>query len=191
LPAESNEIYLTFDDGPMPGPTDFVLRELDEVKAKATFFCIGDNVAKYSETFHKIIQSGHQIGNHTFNHLKGWNHETSAYVSNTLRCEEQFLQSGLIHSTRLFRPPYGRIKRSQVAALSSFHIVMWDVLTFDYDAMISAERSLRSSIDATRPGSIIVFHDSIKAEKKLRQILPSFLKYFSEKGFAFKALPHG
>jgi peptidoglycan/xylan/chitin deacetylase (PgdA/CDA1 family) len=193
------DIYLTFDDGPIPGPTEFVLDQLEKVHAKATFFCIGENVSKHPEIFQTLVTQGHAIGNHTFNHLKGWNYSVSDYLANVHLCQEEFLRRGLspLSSRRgaggevsLFRPPYGRIKRSQIRAMKGYTIVMWDVLAHDYSRNISPDQCLKGSIQATRAGSIIAFHDSVKAEKNMRYVLPRFLEHFTRQGYSFKALPN-
>ena len=189
VPSIEKEIYLTFDDGPIPGPTEFVLDQLERSHAKATFFCIGENVSRHPEIFQAVARQGHAIGNHTFNHLKGWNYSVADYLANIRLCQEEFLKSP--HSLRrvtLFRPPYGRIKRSQIRALKEYSIIMWDVLSHDYSATISPEQCLRGTIQATRPGSIIAFHDSLKAEKNMRYTLPRFLEHFTRQGYSFKAL---
>ncbi len=184
-------IYLTFDDGPVPGPTEFVLNELNKFSAKATFFCIGDNVRKHPAVFERIKSDGHAIGNHTFNHLKGWNTSLQTYLENIDKCESQFQHStSSPHHSRFFRPPYGRITSKQIKALKSqFKIIMWDVLTHDYSKNISRSNCLNGSIKATREGSIIVFHDSLKAERNLTYVLPKYLDHFSSLGFIFKSLP--
>lgn len=166
----------------MPGPTEFVLDSLDKYKAKATFFCIGDNVRKHPTQYQQILGQGHAIGNHTFNHLNGWRTQNSDYLTNVQKCAE------VTGKSMLFRPPYGRIKRSQIQCLNDYHIIMWDVLTYDYAASMSPKRCLRGSIAATRPGSIVVFHDSLKAERNLTAVLPEYLKHMSAQGFEFKAL---
>jgi len=189
IPTAEKEIYLTFDDGPIPGPTEFVLDQLEKANAKATFFCIGENVSKHPDIFQAVTRQGHAIGNHTFNHLKGWNYSVADYLTNIRLCQEEFLKSP--HSLRrvtLFRPPYGRIKRSQIRALKAYTIIMWDVLSHDYSRTISPEQCLRGTIQATRPGSIIAFHDSLKAEKNMRYTLPRFLEHFTREGYSFKAL---
>jgi len=189
IPTVEKEIYLTFDDGPIPGPTEFVLDQLERSHAKATFFCIGENVSRHPKIFQAVARQGHAIGNHTFNHLKGWNYSVAEYLENIRLCQEEFLKSP--HSLRrvtLFRPPYGRIKRSQIRALKEYSIIMWDVLSHDYSATISPEQCLRGTIQATRPGSIIAFHDSLKAEKNMRYTLPRFLEHFTRQGYSFKAL---
>ncbi len=193
MPAIEKSLYLTFDDGPVPGPTEFVLETLLRYNAKATFFCIGENIRKYPKIFGKLLDQGHAVGNHTFNHLNGWKTNTDAYVDNMWQCNNE-IQSQLQNTARppdnfLFRPPYGRITRSQIGALQKFHIVMWDVLSIDYRPGISADKCLRNTVAATRNGSIIVFHDSHKAEKNLTSALPRYVEHFSSLGFEFKALP--
>jgi peptidoglycan/xylan/chitin deacetylase (PgdA/CDA1 family) len=178
----AKDLYLTFDDGPVPGPTEFVLETLSTFKVKATFFCIGDNIRKHQGLFTKVIEEGHVVGNHTFNHMNGWNASPSAYQENIRRCED------LLPSKRLFRPPFGRIKNSQVSRLPDYKIVMWDVLTFDYDKSLDAEKCLYGSVRAVRPGSIIVFHDSLKAEKNLTYVLPKFINDCLAKGYSFNTL---
>ena len=189
IPTGEKEIYLTFDDGPIPGPTEFVLDQLERYHAKATFFCIGENVSRHPEIFQAVVRQGHAVGNHTFNHLKGWNYSVAEYLANIRLCQEEFLKSP--HSLRrvtLFRPPYGRIKRSQIRALKGHSIIMWDVLSHDYSRTQSPDQCLRGTIQATRPGSIIAFHDSLKAEKNMRYTLPRFLDHFTREGYSFKAL---
>lgn len=178
-------IYLTFDDGPIPNVTDFVLKTLKVFNAKATFFCIGDNIVKHPAVFERVKNDGHAIGNHTFNHLKGWKTDNETYLQNTLKCQE-------LTQTNLFRPPYGRIKKSQISNLKSqipgLQIVMWDVLSGDFDTQLSPEKCYQNVIKHTENGSIIVFHDSLKAFDRLSYALPKVLAYFSEKGFTFSTL---
>jgi peptidoglycan/xylan/chitin deacetylase (PgdA/CDA1 family) len=190
IPASEKEIYLTFDDGPVPGPTDFVLEALSRYAIKATFFCIGDNVRKNPDVFKKVIEQGHTVGNHTFHHLKGWSTSLETYSDNVKQCETEFrISNPELRTSKLFRPPYGRITRSQIGALADYQIVMWDVLTNDYDKNISPETCLKNSIRATRPGSIIVFHDSLKAERNMTHALPRFIEHFLVQGYRFKTLP--
>lgn len=193
IPTTKKELFLTFDDGPVPGPTEFVLDTLTMFNAKATFFCIGDNIKKYPDVFRKIIANGHAVGNHTLNHLNGWKTKTQIYLDNFRLCDSEIRAASvgidaLQLETPMFRPPYGRITRGQINALSSFRIVMWDVLSVDYNANLAAEKCLNNTIRATRPGSIIVFHDSYKAEKNLTSVLPKFIRHFSASGFEFKSL---
>lgn len=193
IPTTKKELFLTFDDGPVPGPTEFVLDTLKKFQAKATFFCIGDNIKKHPDVFRRIIANGHAVGNHTLNHLNGWKTRTDIYLDNFQQCnrEIQSASVGLVaggSTTSMFRPPYGRITRSQIAALSAFRIIMWDVLSVDYNSRLTADKCLRNSIHATRSGSIIVFHDSYKAERNLTSVLPKFIEHFSSLGFEFKSL---
>jgi peptidoglycan-N-acetylglucosamine deacetylase len=192
MPSEEKAIYLTFDDGPIPEITEFVLEELAKYKAKATFFCIGGNIEKHPDIFQQVVNQGHTIGNHTFNHLRGWNTEDEVYIENFKKCEdiikEQLRTQNSEHRT-LFRPPYGRIKRNQYQEiLKSHEIVMWDVLSGDYDQSLTKERVLNKSIKHTDSGSIVLFHDSIKASKNMMSALPRYLEHFLEKGYSFKTL---
>ncbi|MBT1705502.1 polysaccharide deacetylase family protein [Chryseosolibacter indicus] len=184
----SKSIYLTFDDGPVAGPTEFVLETLSQFSAKATFFCIGDNVRKHPEVFNKIIEGGHAIGNHTYNHLNGWKTQLNTYINNIQLCEQQISRGRNPGGKKLLRPPYGKIKRSQIKALSSYDIIMWDVLSKDYSHTHTPEKCLQESIGATRNGSIVVFHDSFKAETNLMYVLPRYIQHFKELGFEFKSL---
>ena len=189
----SKELYLTFDDGPVPGPTEVVLEILKKSGTMATFFCIGDNIRKYPEIFRKVDAANHGVGNHTHNHLSGWGTKKESYLANIKLCEEQIRFDRLLdkdnHTHRpLFRPPYGRITNGQINSLTDFEIIMWDVLTHDYAKVLSPERCLTGSISATRAGSIIVFHDSLKAEKNMSYALPRFVDHFSNLGYTFKAL---
>lgn len=186
IPEEEKKIYLTFDDGPVPGPTEFVLDELKKVNAKATFFCIGDNVGKHPDIFRQVLEAGHVVGNHTFNHWNGWKYSSESYFQNVALCDNVMGGKQLF-----FRPPYGRIKRSQISLLADRTIVMWDVLTHDYAQSLSEDRCLRGTIKATRPGSIVVFHDSLKAERNMKYVLPRFLNHFAALGFEFHGLPPG
>lgn len=175
-------IYLTFDDGPIPVVTPFVLNTLKEYNALATFFCIGDNVKKHPDIFERITLDGHSIGNHTFNHLNGWQTEDDVYIENVNRC------SDLVQTT-LFRPPYGRGKKSQYSLLKTqYSIIMWDVLSGDFDVNLSAEKCLQNVIRNSKNGSIIVFHDSLKAMPRLEYALPKALEFLSKEGYSFKAL---
>ena len=186
--TKEKEIYLTFDDGPIPEITEFVLEELAKFNAKATFFCIGDNIVKHSNVFQQVINQGHTVGNHTFNHLKGWDTENETYFENFDLCQVE-IENKSKQSTNLFRPPYGRIKRNQARKILKTHeIVMWDVLTADYDQNISKEQVLKKTLQHSERGSIVLFHDSIKASKNMMYALPRVLEHFSEQGFTFKKL---
>ena len=180
IPNSSNKVFLTFDDGPTPEITHWVLTELQKHKAKATFFCIGDNVRKNPEIFENIINHGHKIGNHTFNHLNGWKTATKNYIKNTQKC---FVNN---HENRqLFRPPYGKIKMSQAKILQKmgYKIIMWDVLSADFDSNVSQVKCLENVLSNITSGSIVVFHDSQKAFKNLEYVLPRTLEFIAKKGF--------
>ncbi len=185
LPNIENKVYLTFDDGPIPEITEWVLEELKNYNAKATFFCIGDNINKHPEIFKKVITEDHAIGNHTFNHLNGWKTTTSTYLENFKRCEKIIQQSGINLKSKLFRPPYGKIKTTQAKEISKlgYKIIMWDVLSADFDQSLSKENCLENVLSNIESGSIIVFHDSIKAFKNLEYVLPRTLAYLKENNF--------
>lgn len=178
-------IYLTFDDGPIPDVTEFALEQLDKYAAQATFFCIGDNVRKHRDVLYKVLEAGHMVGNHTYNHLNGWKTDDQVYLENIQLCQQL-----LGVETSLFRPPYGRIKKTQVAeVIENYSIVMWDVLTGDFDPGLPADVCLRKTIQYTKPGSIVVFHDSQKAWPTMRYVLPRILAHFTERGYSFRAVP--
>ncbi|CAM3738824.1 polysaccharide deacetylase family protein [Flavobacterium gelidilacus] len=190
IPNAENKIYLTFDDGPTPLITEWVLDILEKENIKATFFCIGNNIEKYPEIFKKTIKAGHSIGNHTFNHLKGWKTASKRYVENIDLCSTIIQQSAIDrHQSLLFRPPYGKIKPNQtrLLRLKGFKIIMWDVLSKDYDQAISPEKCLENT-KRTASGSILVFHDSLKAQKNLEYTLPKAIKLLKEKGFVFDTI---
>lgn len=186
IPNRDNKIYLTFDDGPTPEITEWTLQQLKKHNAKATFFCIGDNIKKYPEIFKKVIEEGHSIGNHTFNHLNGWKTSKQEYLENTKKCQSAIcnLQSAIYN---LFRPPYGKIKPSQSKELRKlgYKIIMWDIISYDFDATISREKCLENVLTNVKSGSIIVFHDSIKAFPNLEYTLPKVLEILNKKGFVF------
>jgi peptidoglycan/xylan/chitin deacetylase (PgdA/CDA1 family) len=185
------EIYLTFDDGPTPEITTFVLNELKKHNAKATFFCIGKNISTHPEIFKQIIKEDHSVGNHTQNHLNGWKNKTQDYIKNTLEVE-RILQLSNFKTLKLnlFRPPYGKIKQKQAKYLLSkgYKIIMWSVLSGDFDTNLSKEKCLQNVLKNTSNGSIVVFHDSVKAAEKVKYVLPKVLEYFSKRGFEFKAI---
>ena len=177
------EIYLTFDDGPTLEVTNFVLEELKKHQAKATFFCIGKNVKKHQNIYHKIQEEGHSVGNHTFNHLNGLLTKNTRYIENIQQASAYIV-------SKLFRPPYGRLKSSQARLLQQegYKIIMWDVLSGDFDRSISPEKCLENVHKNTTNGSIIVMHDSEKAKDKIYFALPRILDHFSQKGYLFKAI---
>ncbi|MDI5948811.1 polysaccharide deacetylase family protein [Flavobacterium yafengii] len=184
--GSSNTVYLTFDDGPIPEITEWVLNELKKHNVKATFFCIGDNIDKNPEIFKKVISDGHSIGNHTFNHLKGWKTSTEVYIENTKLCEATIQKNSTSNpKSKIFRPPYGKIKVSQSKKIRKlgYKIIMWDVLSADFDQTLSQEQCLENVTSNLRTGSIIVFHDSIKAFKNLEYVLPKTLAYLKENNF--------
>lgn len=182
FPEKEKVLYLTFDDGPVPGVTDIALEILDKFNVKATFFCVGDNVRKYPDVYRSIATAGHSVGNHTFHHLNGWRATTEQYVDDVKHCNEYV-------NSKLFRPPYGRITREQAKALSQeYDIIMWSLLSGDFDPKITPERCLQQVTQYSKPGSIVVMHDGEKAEKTMLQILPRVLASFTEKGFVFKKI---
>ncbi len=181
----SNSVFLTFDDGPIPEVTPWVLDELKKHNAKATFFCIGENVQKHPEIFQRILSEDHSVGNHTFNHLNGWKTATSEYIENIEKAKKQMHNSEfkIQNSRLLFRPPYGKITSKQAKTLQKkgFKIVMWDIISYDYDTNVSEEKCLQNVLKNIRSGSVVVFHDSLKAEKNLRYVLPKVLEFIGEK----------
>jgi peptidoglycan/xylan/chitin deacetylase (PgdA/CDA1 family) len=196
IPTNDKTIYLTFDDGPTPEITDWTLKTLKTYHAKATFFCIGNNIKKHPEIFKNIIKNGHGIGNHTQNHVKGWKTKTDVYLKEVkqaqlhIKQETEQADTEISNSIKLFRPPYGKItsKQGNVLLNDDYKIIMWDILTFDWDKNISQETCLKNAISKAKNGSIVVFHDSVKASKNMQYTLPKVLKYFTEKGFNFKAI---
>nr|WP_262921657.1 polysaccharide deacetylase family protein [Pontibacter ruber] len=186
---QDEKLYLTFDDGPIPEVTPFVLEQLAKYNAKATFFCVGDNLRKHPEVALQALQQGHVLANHTFNHLKGWQTTLQDYLHNTEQCEQELEKIQPARSNRLFRPPYGRITGKQAAQLRGhYELIMWDVLTNDYDNSLSPEVCLQKSIKYTQSGSIIVFHDSLKAQRNMMYALPRFLEHFTSLGCTFETL---
>lgn len=182
-------VYLTFDDGPHPQITPFVLEQLAFYNAKATFFCIGNNVAKYPETYKRILLEGHRVGNHTYSHLNGWKTNDKQYLDDIVKARDYI-------NSDLFRPPYGRITGFQARLLtrintsdhSLFRIIMWDVLSGDFDSKITAEKCQSNVLKNVSPGSIVTFHDSEKAFPRLQKSLPEILKGLSAKGYRFEAI---
>lgn len=188
--TDTKELYLTFDDGPTPEITDWVLKTLKNHNAKATFFCIGNNIEKHPEIFQNIINEDHTIGNHTFNHLKGWKHKTKDYIKDVLETKTAINKFQLSNGQKLFRPPYGKFKAKQSQQLQKlgYKIILWDVLSYDWDKSVAKEACLKNITSAAKEGSIIVFHDSVKASLNLKYVLPEILEYYTRRGFVFKSL---
>jgi len=186
VPSEQKTVYLTFDDGPIPEITQWVLDILQKHNIKATFFCIGDNIEKHPHIFQKVIDEGHTIGNHTFNHINGWNTPDAAYLQNVEECRLSIIK-GVRTDAKLFRPPYGKIKPSQATAVKKmgYKIIMWDVLSADFDTTITPEQCLQNVIKNATNGSVIIFHDSIKAFTNLEYALPGVIEYLKKNGFSF------
>jgi peptidoglycan-N-acetylglucosamine deacetylase len=183
LSAETNnQIYLTFDDGPHPEITPWVMDQLESYGFKGTFFCVGENVKKYPEVYQSILARGHRTGNHTQNHLKGWKTENERYLENIVECS-QYVDSDL------FRPPYGQISPAQTAAIKNdYKIIMWNILSGDFYPDLNLEFALNKLKRVSKAGDIVIFHDSQKAWDRLRFILPPYLNYLKEKGFTGASL---
>lgn len=172
-------VYITFDDGPIPESTAWTLNLLKEKNVKATFFCVGDNVKKYPKIYRNILEKGHAVGNHTHNHLRGFTNQTQSYIDN-VKLASQYIDS------KLFRPPYGMIKRSQAQRLlKDYKIIMWDVLSEDYRQDITPEECYQAVFENIRPGSIILFHNHVKSETNMRYALPKLIDELRNRGFEF------
>jgi len=172
---KTNGIYLTFDDGPTPGVTNLILDLLKKFNAKATFFCIGKNVVRFPQLYRRILEEGHQVGNHGFSHLNGWKTSSKVYVHDVMRCAEEI-------DSNLFRPPYGKISSSQIKILKKqFEIIMWSVLSMDYSKNISKERSLSITLKKLKKGDIITLHDSLKAKESMLYVLENLLLYLEQR----------
>lgn len=189
IPNSERKVYLTFDDGPTSLVTAWVLDQLSEFNAKATFFCIGDNIEKYPAIFQSIVNEGHIVGNHTYHHLNGWKTTNQKYIEDSGLCESLITRL-VANNTKLFRPPYGKIKSVQAKSLidKGYKIIMWDVLSADFDNQISPEKCLENVIKNTQPGSIIVFHDSVKSFKNLEYTLPKFLTYLKQNNYVCEVI---
>ena len=183
FPATDKALYLTFDDGPVPGITEKVLDLLEKYDAKATFFCIGGNIEKHARVFDRLRLSGHTLGNHTYHHLNGWKTDNKLYFESVERTRP------LVESN-LFRPPYGRIRLSQASQLKPrYRIIMWNVLSYDFDQGVSNEQCLENVTRNVVPGSVVVFHDSLRAADTLEYVLPRVLEHFSKQGYRFNGIP--
>ena len=177
-----NSIYLTFDDGPIPEVTPYVLDTLAAYGAKATFFCVGDNVRKYPKLYQRILQEGHSVGNHTYHHKNGWKTQTEQYMADVDKAAK-------VIDSRYFRPPYGKLRPAQLKKLrEEYTVVMWDVLSGDYDPSRTADQCLQTVTAHSTPGSVVVFHDSLKAADTLREILPKVLHHCKENGWDMAAI---
>jgi peptidoglycan-N-acetylglucosamine deacetylase len=182
-PETEKIVYLTFDDGPIPGVTPWLLKLLKEENIHATFFCVGENVMRYPDLYRQLLKEGHSVGNHTYNHWQGLKHCNHEYFKNIEKAA-QYIDSNL------FRPPHGWLKTSQYRYLrNKFRIIMWDLISCDYDRSLSAQKVFRNVTDFVRPGSIITFHDSLKAQSNLTEALPRSIKWLKEEGYQFKAIP--
>jgi len=182
IPSDAPKIFLTFDDGPIPDVTMWVLDLLHQYQAHGTFFCIGENVAKYPQIFQRILDEGHTTGNHTYHHKNGWHTDNLSYFHDIRKCAR------LVKSD-LFRPPYGKLTPKQAQFLQRhYKIIMWDILSGDFDVDLDPEICLQNILKKTKPGSILVFHDSIKAQPILQSVLPRVLAHFSALGYQFEAL---
>jgi peptidoglycan-N-acetylglucosamine deacetylase len=183
MPRRERSIYLTFDDGPVPGLTEWVLDLLKEKNAGATFFCVGDNIRKHRSIYDRILSEGHVAGNHTMHHSRGFRNPTGTYLKEADECRS-------LVNNRLFRPPYGQMKRAQYRGLlqRGYRIILWDVISYDYEN-ISPGSCARTVLKKIKPGSIVLFHDNVKAEKNLRHVLPMVLDRFGGMGYSFKSLP--
>ncbi|GHT76619.1 polysaccharide deacetylase [Bacteroidia bacterium] len=180
--TEEKCVYLTFDDGPVPEVTLWVLDLLDKYGIKAMFFCVADNVRKYPEIYQQVIARGHKVGNHTFHHLQGWKMDTETYLQDVKQAAE------LIDSS-YFRPPHGHLRFPQLQALKKrYKVIMWDVVTRDYSRLMTAEQVFCNVKKYTRNGSVIVFHDSLKAEKKMKEALPKSIEWLLQQGYTFKLI---
>ncbi len=184
--SKEKVLYLTFDDGPIPDVTEYVIDTLKNYGIKATFFCVGDNVRKHPGVFRKLLEDGHQVANHTQNHLNGKKNDLNEYLKNVDTCDDYL---GAHNPSKLFRPPYGMLSRGQRKQLAKTHeIVMWEVLSGDFHPKISKEKCLKKSIQNTRRGSIVLFHDSIKSYDKIKYALPKYLEHFLAQGYRFETL---
>lgn len=186
IPSKNKTCYLTFDDGPHPHITPFVLDQLDQFNAKASFFCIGNNVQLFPDTYKMILEKGHRVGNHTQDHVNGWKVSDQQYIDNIITASKHI-------DSDLFRPPYGRIRKRQIKALKNWRkdmkLIMWDILSADFDITINSKKCTSNVLDKVRNGSVIVFHDSEKAFPRLEHCLPVILNELKKRGYSFELIP--
>jgi peptidoglycan/xylan/chitin deacetylase (PgdA/CDA1 family) len=188
-PEDQKNVFITFDDGPTTEPTSFVLKMLRKYGARATFFCVGDNIKRNPSGFRSVLEDGHCVGNHTFSHLNGWRCRNQEYFENIRMCSDTIRASGYVPKRLIFRPPYGRMKRSQIIRIGKeFRIIMWDILTMDFDPGKNAGHLVDKIIARSSYGSILVFHDSEKAYLGLRYMLEPVLRHFWREGYGFKTI---
>ena len=182
-------IYLTFDDGPVPRVTEYILDLLSDLTVKASFFCVGENVKYHPKIFNRMIQDGHGIGNHTFNHLNGWITCEREYMENIQMCADILRQSGHQGNPLYFRPPYGRIRKNIIKKIkAAYKIIMWDVLSYDFSSKVSPETCFQKSLRHTKNGSIIVFHDCIKTFEKIKFVISQYIMYLKDKNYEFHTI---
>lgn len=184
-------VYLTFDDGPIPEVTPKVLAVLEKYQIKATFFMVGENIDKHPDVFRLVVESGHSVGNHTYNHLKGWQYATKEYLANVEKAQRTMERHGQENPViNLFRPPYGKATLCQRRALSKlgYRIIYWDILTRDYNQAVTPEQMLAQIKRDTRPGSIINFHDSLKSNERMLAVLPQAIEWLKAQGYELKPL---
>jgi len=188
--TSQKEIFLTFDDGPIPEVTEWVLDVLNLYKIKATFFCVGDNIAKHPQIFQKILDNCHSVGNHTFNHIKGWKTNDDVYFQNIEKWEDTVSSHHFkLNNKPLFRPPYGQISFAQAKYLKKkYEIVMWSIITGDFDKTLDSENCLTKSLKMSEKGTVIVFHDSVKSEQNIKTILPRYIENALKAGFTFSRM---
>lgn len=187
-PGDQRNVYLTFDDGPVPGVSDHILKILEEFKVKATFFCVGENIARNPELFRQIFLEGHMIGNHTYHHLNGWQVKDDEYIQDIRKCAGIIEENGYNSGMKIFRPPYGRIRKSLIQMIrNEYRIIMWDVLSYDFSGL-PAEKLLSRCRKYTGPGSIIVFHDSHKTWKKTELIISQLIDHLIGLDYNFNTL---
>ena len=188
------DVYLTFDDGPIPEVTPKVLAILAQYKVKATFFMVGENIDKHPEVFEQVVKAGHSIGNHTYNHLKGWCYSTPTYLGNVEQWEEAVMRhmpnGHLAPVLNRFRPPYGKATwlQRRMLHLMGYRLIYWDILTRDYDKNVTPEQMLANIKKNIRPGSIINFHDSLKSNERMLTVLPQAIEWLQAQGYTLKAL---